>query len=274
MPSYKPEWEDREAREPDESAWEAEVPGRSEAADLSRNFSRSSGSHRLRLLRMEQLLLLFALSLVLAASASHNETVAEEEGEPEMEKRENACPMPSRPVTSSHCQVPACTNDTDCLALGKVCCHNGCRRTCMTPLSPPAAFDWVEESPDARNMGSYVFLGEADTRRGVESWRWDDFEQTQVDAPLRGVAEGMQQDAPSQGASEWMQDAGCPPLPPDKYQTVQEFKHHRNIKSWCASRSVRTSASTISNLKSNEAKMDGNPSYMYGRMQTAFVLVG
>ncbi|XP_067000306.1 uncharacterized protein [Anabrus simplex] len=62
------------------------------------------------------------------------------------EEYEPRCPPPA--AVGSNCGAPVCTSDSDCQGTGpkKMCCHNGCVRTCAEPAPPPIEIDWVDRT--------------------------------------------------------------------------------------------------------------------------------
>jgi len=64
------------------------------------------------------------------------------------------CPPPVKPLRQEFCRAKKCRHDNDCRsdtssadAPERVCCHNGCVRTCQIRVSPPLFFDWPHDTP-------------------------------------------------------------------------------------------------------------------------------
>ncbi|XP_075211838.1 uncharacterized protein LOC142318981 isoform X2 [Lycorma delicatula] len=58
--------------------------------------------------------------------------------------------------TETLCNKTVCSDNGNCSNSKEnvtlMCCFNGCVKTCMPPLDPPPAFDWIEESADTKKL--------------------------------------------------------------------------------------------------------------------------
>nr|XP_045613291.1 uncharacterized protein LOC123767582 [Procambarus clarkii] len=55
------------------------------------------------------------------------------------------CPPPIQPFHQDLCGVPACLHHYQC-PQSRLCCFNGCVRTCLLGVESPPVIDWVEDT--------------------------------------------------------------------------------------------------------------------------------
>ncbi|KAK3926091.1 WAP four-disulfide core domain protein 1 [Frankliniella fusca] len=117
-------------------------------------------------------------------------------------------PAPPAPRGDARCRAERCERDSDCAAHGgrgdRLCCSNGCVRTCQRAANPPLVVDWEGETPD-------VLHPELPWPRP-----WTRPEPLQY----------------HHGAAEVVVLPGGCSLPPSQYQRIVAFMRRGRLKNW------------------------------------------
>lgn len=85
----------------------------------------------------------------------------------ETEDEAPTCPPPPRSLPTFACSVDQCESDKNCSS-GTLCCYNGCRYTCMTPVQPPPYIDWKRQPQSRLVAGSSWLVPGPDEDEEVE----------------------------------------------------------------------------------------------------------
>lgn len=86
------------------------------------------------------------------------------------------CPPPPDQIPEDACSQCGCRSDRVCPVEQK-CCFNGCQYTCMNPMKPPPAFDWLNEPMRQRTSGNAWLITGPEKTHTVESCSTSTFDE-------------------------------------------------------------------------------------------------